>query len=111
MGTTLAAIRDSAVECVRLDVAHGNLDIMDDDAVEEYCHESADGHHDVIYTYAVRELFANGDLDDYLEEAYDSGADGFADVDRVLQVAAYYAVRQAFADAVELVREDDDTTV
>lgn len=111
MGTNLRDIRVSAVECVRFDVAHGNLDIHDDDAVEEYCHESADGHHDVIYTYAVRELFANGDLDDYLEEAVEACGGVVGDVDRVLTVAAYWAVRHAFADAVEEVREDCVTTV
>lgn len=99
MTASLYSIREEARDAVALDVKHGNLDPHDADAVDTYCHETADGHHDVIYTYATRDLFARGDLDDYLEEAWDGVDRG--DVDRVLMVAAYYAVRQAYADAVE----------
>ena len=95
MTTTLHNIRTAAADHVASDVASGNLDPRDADAVETYCHESADGHHDVIYTYAVRELFANGDLDEYLDEVELDG-----DVDQYLTAAAYYAVRDAYAQAV-----------
>jgi hypothetical protein len=75
--------------------------------VDTYCHESADGHHDVIYTYAVRELFARGDLDYYLGEVDWSGTfTPDTDIDKMLTIAAYWAVRHAFSDAVEAVRED-----
>ena len=104
MTTNLRDIRSSAAEHVALDVAHGNLDLSDDDNVETYCHETADGHHDVIYTYAVRELFARGDLDEYLDDAW--GAVKPGDVDGVLTAAAYYAVYQAYVDAIAEYREE-----
>jgi hypothetical protein len=98
MTTNLRDIRSSAAEHVATDIGHGNLDPTDDDSVETYCHETADGHHDVIYTYAVRELFARGDLDEYLDDAW--GAVKPGDVDGVLTAAAYYAVHQAYAEAI-----------
>jgi diacylglycerol kinase family enzyme len=100
MTTTLRGIRESADEIVAADVANGNLDIANRDSVDEYCHEIADGHHDVIYTYAVRELFSNGDLDEFLDDAYEVSTLVPAGVDGVLTVAAYYAVRSVFFDAV-----------
>lgn len=108
MTTSLDDIRLSAVGEVRLDVAHGNLDLGDDDAVERYCSEAADGHHDVIYTFAVRELFARGDLDDFLDEV-----DGVSvgTINAALTDAAFFAVRAAYVNAVDVVREDRDTTV
>jgi hypothetical protein len=102
MTTNLRDIRESAREHVATDIVHGHLDPMDEDNVDTYCHETADGHHDVIYTYAVRELFARGDLDDYLEESWGVAEPG--DVDRVLTVAAYFAVHQAYVDAIAAYR-------
>jgi hypothetical protein len=106
MTTNLRDIRSSAAEHVATDIGHGNLDPTDDDSVETYCHETADGHHDVIYTYAVRELFARGDLDEYLEDVIDVPVPG--DIDQALTIAAYYAVRQAYADAIAEYREEHD---
>ena len=115
MSVSLFEIRRAAVDHVRAEVENGYLDLADVEAVETYCTETADGHHDVIYTYAVRELFARGDLDAYLDsgdvaEWIGDDFDSSVTVDGQLTVAAFLAVRDAYSDAVALVRSNSHTT-
>lgn len=107
-------IVDELPDMIRTDIEHGNLDIGDDEAVQEYAHEWADGSQYAIYTHhAMRLWFANDDVSDYEDEAWEllepDRTTGHS-VSMIMSACVYLALRQAIIEACEELRNelDDD---
>lgn len=81
------------------DVASGVLDPTNDDAVDEYAHEWADGCEWVIYYAQSRALWADPAMPDFDDAADDMCGPGVGVQDRVT-AAVFLAVRDRILSSV-----------
>ena len=86
---------------VRDDIAEGNLDPSNDDAVADYAAEWADGSAYVIYYHHAARLFMDGDVvSAYEADAWDAGAGADLSVWPIMSRCVYLALTDAVAAAV-----------
>lgn len=99
-------------DMIKIDIENGHLDIGDDEAVEVYAHEWADGSEYVIYTHHAMRLWCeSNDVSDYEDEAWD-----LLDPDRttvhsvsmIMSSCVFLALRQAIIEACEELRNELD---
>jgi hypothetical protein len=93
---------------VTSDIKHGHLDITDKDACDDWAREYADGHEVTIYTWRHRQAYADGVLDDYIEEAQELTQPGPNQTDQVLTTATYLWLYEVARDAIALAIEEHD---
>ena len=88
-------------------VACGDVDLDDEDRWDEYAFETADGCHDVIYTYAYRSIFCSSGFPDWAEdEAKEFDPES---PDQWMQIAVLLAIKQAIVDRFQELRDERDT--
>ena len=93
----VAAIPDQ----VRDDIANGNLDPLDEDMVEDYASQWADGSEYVIYHHHALRLFADGDaVSDFETDAWDAWAGDERSVLSIMSTCVYLALSEAVCAAV-----------
>lgn len=95
-------------EIVTADCEDGTLDWRDDEAVDEYAWEYADGSTHVIYHFNSREAWVSG-ADQWEDEADDLGP--FDSIQGWITATVFCAIRATVLDAIDAYRkdhEDDD---
>lgn len=84
----------------------GFSDIHNDDDMQEYAHEWADGSQNVIYYHRARELWADSaTVQGYESDAWDLMGDE-KDIDKVIALCVYLAMRDEIMSAVQELREE-----